>query len=109
MAEIAAKTPGPDGVALSPMGAAASGDTAKTGGHRALVVNNAAGAPITVTIDVPGNTATGEAIPDNVITVAAGELRVIPLLSVYGSVENNRQAVITWSATTSVTRGVIQL
>jgi hypothetical protein len=108
MAEIQAKQPGADGVALA-LTAAASGDTAKTGAHRALVVNNGSGAPITVTIAVPGNTATGEANPDNVITVAAGELRAIPLLPLYADPDNNRQAVITWSATASVTRGVLQL
>ncbi len=108
MAEIQAKQPGPDGIALG-LAPAAAGDTAKCGNHRALLVNNGSGAPITVTIAVPGNTATGEAIPDNVITVAAAELRAIPLLDVYADPDANRQAVITWSSTTSVTRGVIQL
>lgn len=108
MAEIQAKQPGPDGVALG-LTAAAAGDTAKCGNHRALLVNNGGGSSITVTIAVPGNTATGEAMPDNAITVAAGELRIIPLLPLYADPDNNRQAVITWSSTTSVTRGVVQL
>ncbi|MFI7608810.1 hypothetical protein ACIBTV_27370 [Micromonospora sp. NPDC049366] len=108
MAEILAKQPGPDGVAAG-LAAAAAGDTAKTGNHRALLVNNGSDDPITVTIAVPGKTATGEDVPDNVITVAASELRVIPLLPLYADPEANRQAVITWSATANVTRGVIQL
>lgn len=108
MAEIQAKQPGPDGIALG-LTQAASGDTAKTGNHRSLIVLNGSGAPITVTIAVPGNTPTGEAIPDNPIPVAAGELRSIPLLPLYADPDNNRLAAITWSSTTSVTRGVLQL
>lgn len=108
MAEIVAAQPGPDGVALT-MGTAAGGDTAKVGAHRALLVNNASGAPVTVTLAVPGNTATGEAQPDNVITVADGELRTIPLLPLYADPAINRQVAITWSATTGVTRAVVQL
>ncbi|WP_431935799.1 hypothetical protein [Micromonospora sp. RP3T] len=108
MAEIVSKQPGADGVALA-LTQAAAGDTAKVGAHRALVVNNGGGASITVTIAVPGKTATGEDMPDNAVTVAAGALMAIPLLPLYADPEANRQAVITYSATTSVTRGVLQL
>ncbi|MEU7590634.1 hypothetical protein AB0A95_30630 [Micromonospora sp. NPDC049230] len=108
MAEIQARQPGPDGIALG-LAPAAAGDTAKPGNHRALLVLNGSGSPITVTIAVPGVTATFEPIPDNAVTVAANELRAIPLLGVYADPENNRLAAITWSSTTSVTRGVIQL
>lgn len=108
MAEIPGTQPGPDGAALT-MGPAAAGDTAKPGNHRALLVDNGGAAPVTVTIAVPGVTATGEPVPDNQVTVAAGELRAIPLLGVYADPDNNRQAAITWSDTTSVTRAVVQL
>lgn len=108
MAEILGAQPGADGVALA-MTTAAAGDTAKTGNHRALLVNNAGATPITVTIAVPGKTATGEDMPDNQIPVAAGELRVIPLLDVYADPALNRRASISWSATASVTRAVVQL
>lgn len=108
MAEITAAQPGADGAALALLPAAA-GDTARTGNHRALLVQNGGAAPITVTIAVPGQTATGEDIPDNVVPVAVGELRAIPLLPLYADPANSRLASISWSATTSVTRAVVQL
>lgn len=108
MAEIPGAQPGADGIALT-MGPAAAGDTAKVGDHRALLVNNGGAAPINVTIAVPGKTPTGEDNPDNVIPVAAGELRAIPLLAVYADPALNRQAAVSWSATDSVTRAVVQL
>lgn len=106
MAEIVAATPTADGTALT-MGAAANTDTAKTGAHRLLLVDNASGGSINVTIAVPGNTVTGEAMPDNVIAVADGTIKAIPLLDVYRD-PDTRTAAITYSGTTSVTRAVIQ-
>lgn len=108
MAEIPAAQPGPDGVTL-PMGPAASGDTAKTGNHRVLLVRNGGGGSVTCTIAVPGLTATGEANPDNAVPIPAGAIVPIPLLPIYADPENNRQAAITWSGTTDVTRAVLQL
>jgi hypothetical protein len=89
--------------------AAASGDTARVGLHMYLIVKNASGSPVTVTLAVPGNLPTGDAYPDKAYTVAAttGE-RWIPLLKEYGDVSISGQVAITYSGTTSVTRAVIQ-
>lgn len=108
MAEITPVVPGPDGAAVV-LGDAAAGDEAKCGHGYGLLVLNGSGSPITVTLAVPGNTATGEANPDNVITVAAGAYRIIPLLDIYKDPENDRLAQITWSSTTTVDRAVIKL
>lgn len=89
--------------------AAAGGDTARVGAHLILIVKNASGSPITVTLATPGNLSTGDAVPDKAYTVAAttGE-RWIPLLDDYGDPAQSNQAVITYSGTTSVTRAVVQ-
>jgi hypothetical protein len=88
--------------------AAAANDTARVGDHLWLIVKNASGAPVNVTLTVPGNLATGDAYPDKVYSVAAttGE-RWIPLLRVYAD-PTAGTAAIAYSATTSVTRAVIR-
>lgn len=108
MALIPTQTIKVDGTAPA-FSAAAAGDTARVGAHLVLIVKNASASPVTVTLATPGNLATGDAIPDKQYTVDAttGE-RWIPLLENYGDPESNDQAVITYSATTSVTRAVIQ-
>lgn len=89
-------------------GNAAAGDTAKTGSGYTLIVRNGSGAPITVTIAVPGNLETGDAYPDKAYTVAAttGE-EWIPLYDVYRD-PTDGLAHITYSATTTVTRAVVK-
>lgn len=86
---------------------AAAGDTARVGNHLTLIVKNASGASITVTMVYPGNLPSGDAIPDKVYTVPAttGE-QWIPLLEQYAD-PTTGQASITYSATTSVTRAVV--
>lgn len=108
MALIPTQTIKVDGTAPT-FAAAAAGDTARVGAHLVLIVKNASGAPITVTLATPGNLATGDAIPDKQYSVAAttGE-RWIPLLENYADTTQSNQAVITYSATTSVTRAVVQ-
>lgn len=106
MAEIPLRTPSYEGLNLA-LGAAASGDTAQCGPGYTLLVNNGAGAPITVTLAVPGNTTYGVAAPDKTVTVPAGQLWAIPLLEVYRD-PSTRQAAVSWSATPSVTRAVIK-
>lgn len=88
--------------------AAAANDTARVGAGLVLIVKNASGAPVTVTITVPGNLPTGDAYPDKEYTVAAttGE-RWIPLLEQYAN-PTTGQAAITYSGTTSVTRAVVK-
>lgn len=106
MAEIVAVTPAVDGTAIT-FAAANNADTAKPGAHRHLLVQNDSGGSINVTIAVPGTTPTGENMPDNVIPVADGALVSIPLLPLYQD-PDTKQAAITYSGTTSVTRAVIQ-
>ncbi|MEV0214294.1 hypothetical protein [Micromonospora sp. NPDC050695] len=104
MAEIPVRTASYEGVNLA-LGAAAANDTAQCGRYSLLVLNGS-GAPITVTIAVPGNTSYGVAAPDKVFTIPAGQLWEIPLLEVYRD-PSDRLAHITWSSTTTVTRAVV--
>lgn len=107
MAPIPVQTVQLDGTAPT-YAAAAAADTAKTGSGLTLIVKNASGAPITVTLVTPGNLGTGDAIPDKVYTVAAttGE-RWIPLLDLYAD-PTTGTAAVNYSATTSVTRAVVR-
>jgi hypothetical protein len=88
--------------------AAAANDTARVGDHLYLIVKNASGSPITVTVTVPGNLETGDAYPDKQYSVAAttGE-RWIPLLKRYAD-PTTGNAAIAYSATSSVTRAVVR-
>lgn len=87
--------------------AAAAGDTARVGAHMTLIVKNASGAPITVTLTPPSTLPTGSAYPPKVYTVPAtnGE-QWIPLLEVYADPATG-QASVSYSATASVTRAVV--
>jgi hypothetical protein len=89
--------------------AAAANDTARVGAHLYLLVRNTSGSPVDVTIAYPGKLVSGVDIPDTVTTVPAttGE-RWIPLLEQYGDATLNNQAAVTYSATTNVTRIVVQ-
>lgn len=106
MAEIPLQSILAAGVELTE-GAAAAGDTAQVGPNKFLVVRNGSGASITVTIAVPGQDFTGTNAPDMVQAVAAGKTKVFPLLNNYADVAQSGQAVITYSATASVSRSVI--
>ena len=105
MAEIPVRTASYEGVNLN-LTAAAANDTAQCGKY-SLLVNNGSGAPITVTIAVPGNTTYGVAAPDKAFTIPAAQLWEIPLLDVYRD-PADRLAHITWSSTTTVTRVVVK-
>lgn len=88
--------------------AAAAADTAAVGPGLVLIVKNASGSSVTVTIATPGNLPTGDAYPDKTYTVAAttGE-QWIPLLTDYRDPADT-YAHISYSATTSVTRAVVR-
>ena len=90
--------------------AAAASDTARVGPHIVLIVRNASGSPVTVTLAYPGTLPSGDAVPDKAYTVPAttGE-RWIPLLKEYGDPTISGQVAITYSATTSVTRAVVSV
>jgi hypothetical protein len=106
MAAIPIRTAVVDGVDMA-LAAAAAGDTAPVGAGYNLLVNNASGGSINVTLVVPGNLVTGDAFPDKVVAVAAGQLRAIPLLDVYAD-PSDGQARVNYSATASVTRAVLR-
>lgn len=74
-------------------------DTVQVGST--LIVKNASGASITVTMVTPGNLPTGDAYPDKAYTVAAAGEAWIPVLPEYRNTAG--VAAVTFSATTSVT------
>jgi hypothetical protein len=106
MALIATQTVALDGTAPT-FAAAAAGDTARVGSGLTLIVKNASGGSINVTITTPGNLATGDAVPDKVYAVAAAGERWIPLLELYAD-PTAGTAAIAYSATASVTRAVVR-
>ena len=84
--------------------APASSDTVTVGS--VLVVQNASGASINVTMVTPPVLETGDAYPDKVYAVPAGAERWIPVLGVYTD-PTTRVAAVTFSATASVTAAAI--
>jgi hypothetical protein len=88
--------------------AAAAGDTAEAGPTDTLIVKNASGGSINVTITTPGTLPSGDAYPDKVYAVAAGGERWIPLIADFKDPSIGGQATITYSATTSVTRAAVR-
>src|ERR1044072_4811855 len=89
-------------------GAAAACDTCRVGTHLTLIVKNASGSPITVTLTPPTTLATGASYPAKVCTAPAtnGE-QWIPLLDLYAH-PTTGQATVAYSTTASVTRAVVQ-
>lgn len=88
--------------------AAAAGDTAEVDPASTLIVKNASGASVNVTIATPGNLPTGDSYPDKVYAVAAAGERWIPLIDAFRDPAQQGQAVISYSATASVTRAVVR-
>lgn len=87
---------------------AANGDTCRVGTHLTLVVFNAAGSSMTVTLTPPSTLNTGVAYPAKVYTVPAttGQ-QWIPLLNEYAD-PTTGLATVVYSTVTSVTRMVVQ-
>ena len=83
--------------------APAASDTVQVGST--LIVKNASGVSITVTLVTPGNLSTGDAYPDKAYTVAAAGEAWIPVLSEYRNTAG--VAAVTFSATASVTASSI--
>lgn len=107
MAQIPTRTPTHAGLDLD-LAAAAADDTAACGtGQYSLLVNNGSASDVDVTIAVDSTTSYGVASPAKVITVPAGELWMIPLLSEYRDPDDGL-AHIAWEATTDVTRVVVK-
>lgn len=70
-----------------------------------LIVKNASAGSVNVTCVTVDNLATGDAYPDKVYAVPAGEERWIPVLPDYR--QPNGLATVTFSATASVTVAAI--
>lgn len=94
-------------------GNAAASDTVEVGNgmNTFVVYKNGSGAPVNVTIAVPGVTSYGQPTPDPVIAVAAGGERWIPLRKEYANaaVAGVGRCTITTSAQTSVTVAVVRV
>ena len=89
--------------------AASASDTAETGGGVFLVVKNASGSSITVTVATPETFDGDLALADRTVTVAATTGQsFIPLTARYRD-SSTGLATITYSATTSVTVGVFRV
>lgn len=105
MAITAQKVPVLAGTAPT-FAAPSASDTAPVGST--LIVKNGSGASINVTLTTPSTLETGDAYPDKVYAVPAGQERWIPVLAVYMD-PTTRVAAVAFSATTSVTVAAIVL
>lgn len=90
-----------------PLVACASGDYANVGPGYTLIVKNGDASSHTVTVAVPGNLETGVAYPDVVYTIPAGEMWNIPMYALFADLSTG-YALLTYSATTSMTRAVLK-
>jgi len=86
----------------------ADGNKFSNDGRMFLHVKNGAGAPITVTIQTPGQV-DGLAIADQVVTVTNGEERMIGPFppNIYN--QDDRMVYVDYSSVTSVTAAVLRL
>lgn len=87
--------------------AAGGGDTVVGGQCVHLLVNNAGGSSITVTLVTPETVEGGLAVGDRPVTVTNGTIREIPVPSRYND-PSTGLASITYSGVTSVTVAAVQ-
>jgi|SRR5688572_3556787 len=101
-----------DGAVIALTAAVADGDIADGGDGVFLVVDNASGGSINVTLQTEA-TWRGLAVADRVIAVAAGARKHIPLPAYLrqpsDAVTGPGQVLVDYSAVTSVTRAVAKL
>lgn len=104
MANLAYQQAKVAGTALAFAAASAGGDAVPAADDGILLVNNASGAAVTVTVVVPGNTQWGQAQPDIAVPVAAGSIAAIgPLPFDLADRTTDGLVHVTYSATASVT------
>lgn len=111
MATLAPQTIDQDGLVATLVAAAAS-QKANPGPRVFLMVKNADAAPHTITINDPTSRNPGAAAsfdPDVAVAVAAGAIAFIPLPDRFADPADGGLASWAWSATTSMTVGVIQI
>lgn len=109
MATLSVQAPAASGTAITFVAAAAGGDKFANSGSERLIVKNASGGSITVTIDSPGTCnfgASADSAHDLIVTVADGAESWIGPLSQAQYNDTNGFANISYSAATSVTVAV---
>ena len=80
-----------------PLANSVVGDQCQCGPGLALIAQNTSAGPLTVTLAVPGTgDLTGIANPDNIETVAASEIRIIPLDARYSDSAINGLCALTY-------------
>lgn len=106
MATLTVATAAVTGTAYTAAAAAGGGDVFPNDGNTRIVVTNGGGSSINVTV-TPQNTVNGLSLSAVVVAVAAGASKVIgPFPPQYFN-NLSGQVVLTYSAVTSVTVGVI--
>lgn len=111
MAALTPVTPSLTGPSTAMVAAAGGGDTFQNTGKEYFLIRNADAAPHDVTFDSPGTcdfAAAANAAHDNVVTVPAGEQRIIGPFPVTRFNDGNGNVSVTYSAVTSVTVAVIR-
>lgn len=103
MATLGYQQAKPNGVALNFVAAAELGDKIPAKPHASVLVRNASGGSINVTVAVPGNDAYGTARPDFVVAVAAGATKAIGPFTSDLEDPSDGLVALTYSAVTSVT------
>lgn len=106
MAILTALVPSATGTTYTTNAASAGGDKV-TPGNCSILVTNGSGASITLTVDVPGNDQFGLARPDIAITIAAGTSKLCGPFPTSIANPADGYVNLSYSATTSVTVGVI--
>lgn len=106
MADLTVVTPARSANLFALESAAGGGDAFLNSAKRFLVIDNADGSPMTLTL-VTQNTVDGEAVDDKTIVVAAGTRQLLGPFppAIYN--DNDDKVQLTYSAVTSLTVGVI--
>lgn len=108
MATLAVAAAVPAGVAIATVTASGGGDVFPNDGKTVLFVNNGSGVSVTVTV-TPQNTLSGLALAAVAVVVPAGAARYAgPFPPAYFN-NGNGQAVVTYSAVTTVTVGALSV
>lgn len=89
--------------------AAGGGDKVVPGPGVFLHVMNGGGAPITVTVAVPGTFYAAVANPDLTVTVDASGEKMIPIPGLFGDASDSGLAAVTYSGVTTVTVAALRI
>lgn len=109
MAQLAYQSSSILGGTVALAAASAGGDTVLPNSRGALLVQNGSGAPITVTVAVPGNTKYSQPNPDVAVSVAAGAYKLVGPLPVDLADSADGLVHVTYSAAASVNVAAVQI